>query len=80
MKSVSIDSLIINSAVANFLHSYSVAIELFKKVVKKACHCNKIFLRKTRLILMLNHFIPRCPYYCTYFAFRRSGIHPPKFS
>ena len=45
--------------------------------VKKACHCNLVFLRRTRLILALNHFIPRCPYYCTYFAFRRTGIHPP---
>jgi hypothetical protein len=25
----------------------------------------------------LNHYIPRCPYYTTYFAFRRTGVHPP---
>ncbi len=43
----------------------------------KPCHCNCFFKRTTRLILLLNHYIPRCPYYCTYFAFRRSGVHPP---
>lgn len=43
----------------------------------KPCHCNCFFKRKTRLILLLNHYIPRCPFYCTYFAFRRSGVHPP---
>ncbi len=43
----------------------------------KPCHCNKIFKLKTRLILLLNHFIPRCPYYTTCFAFRRTGVHPP---
>ncbi|MBS4068618.1 MAG: hypothetical protein KGZ62_08460 [Sulfurimonas sp.] len=43
----------------------------------KPCHCNKIFKIKTRLIILLNHFIPRCPYYTTYFAFRRTGVHPP---
>ncbi len=46
-------------------------------IQQKKCHCNAIFKRKTRLILLLNHFIPRCPYYCTYFAFRRTGVHPP---
>ncbi|MDX1808918.1 MAG: hypothetical protein R3331_05220 [Sulfurospirillaceae bacterium] len=43
----------------------------------KPCHCNCIFRLKIRLILLLNIFIPRCPYYCTYFAFRRTGVHPP---
>ena len=46
----------------------------------KPCHCNCFFKRKARLILMLNHYIPRCPYYCTYFAFRRTGVHPPLFA
>ena len=45
--------------------------------VKKACHCNKVFLRKTKLVLALNHFVKKSSYYHTYFAFRRSGIHPP---
>lgn len=45
----------------------------------KACHCNCYFKRLTRLILLLNIFIPRCPFYCTYFAFRRTGVHPPVF-
>jgi len=45
--------------------------------VKKACHCNKIFLRKTKLILALSLFIPKSSYYYTSFAFRRTGIHPP---
>ncbi len=43
----------------------------------KPCHCNLFFKLKIRLILLLNHFIPRCPYYTTYFAFRRTGVHPP---
>ncbi|MBD3823801.1 MAG: hypothetical protein IE916_04755 [Epsilonproteobacteria bacterium] len=43
----------------------------------KPCHCNCIFKIRIRLILLLNHFIPRCPYYTTHFAFRRSGVHPP---
>jgi len=43
----------------------------------KPCHCNCYYKRKTRLTLLLNHYIPRCPFYCTYFAFRRTGVHPP---
>jgi hypothetical protein len=43
----------------------------------KPCHCNCIFKRKIRLILLLNHFIPRCAFYTKYFAFRRTGVHPP---
>jgi hypothetical protein len=45
----------------------------------KPCHCNCFFKIRIRLILLLNHFIPRCPYYTTHFAFRRSGVHPPFF-
>ena len=44
----------------------------------KPCHCNGYYKRKTRLALLLNHYIPRCPFYCTYFAFRRTGVHPPQ--
>ncbi|MDX9813637.1 MAG: large repetitive protein [Sulfurimonas sp.] len=44
---------------------------------KKPCHCNIFFKHKIRLILLLNHFIPRCPFYTTWFAFRRTGVHPP---
>jgi hypothetical protein len=43
----------------------------------KPCHCNCFFKLKTRLALLLNIFIPRCPYYTTCFAFRRTGVHPP---
>jgi len=43
----------------------------------KGCHCNCIFKIKIRLILLLNHFIPRCPYYTVCFAYRRTGVHPP---
>ena len=43
----------------------------------KVCHCNCYFKKIIRLILLLNHFIPRCPYYNTFFAFRRTGVHPP---
>ena len=49
-------------------------------VTTTPCHCNCFFKRKARLVLLLNHFIPRCPYYNTYFAFRRTGVHPPLFS
>jgi len=57
-----------------------VYVKRVKLLIKKACHCNKIFLRKTKLILALNHFIPRCAYYNPYFAFRRTGTHPPYFA
>ncbi len=49
-------------------------------VATTPCHCNCYYKRKTRLVLLLNHFIPRCPYYNTYFAFRRTGVHPPLLS
>lgn len=35
---------------------------------------------KTKLLVSLFKFIPRCPYYTTYFAFRRTGVHPPVLS
>ncbi len=44
---------------------------------KKPCRCNAYFTHLSRLMVLLNHYIPRCPYYTTYFAFRRTGIHPP---
>ncbi len=43
----------------------------------KACHCRRFDELKARLALLNYLFIPRCPYYTTYFAFRRSGVHPP---
>lgn len=46
-------------------------------LLSKPCYCNIFFALKTRLSLLINHFIPRCPYYTTYFAFRRTGVHPP---
>ena len=49
-------------------------------ITTKACHCSCLCSTLTRLKLLINHFIPRCPFYCTYFAFRRSGVHPPFFS
>lgn len=44
---------------------------------KKPCHCDCFFKRKTQLAVTLFNFIPRCPYYCKFFAFRRTGVHPP---
>jgi len=44
---------------------------------QKPCHCNCFYNLKTRLALLINHFIPRCPYYTVCFAFRRTGVHPP---
>jgi hypothetical protein len=46
----------------------------------KPCHCNCIFKRRAKLAYGIYQFIPRCPYYCTYFAFRRTGVHPPLFA
>lgn len=46
----------------------------------KPCHCNRIFKQRTSLAVHIYKFIPRCPYYNTFFAFRRSGVHPPRFS
>ena len=45
----------------------------------KPCHCKYFYRLKTILMLKINHFIPRCSYYTTYFAFRRTGVHPPYF-
>ena len=44
----------------------------------KPCHCDCFFKRKTNLAIKLFKFIPRCPYYNTFFAFRRTGVHPPQ--
>ena len=46
----------------------------------QACHCNCFYLLKTRLALLINLFIPRCPFYTVCFAFRRTGVHPPLFN
>lgn len=43
----------------------------------KPCHCDCVFRSKTSIIVSLFNFIPRCPYYRTHFAFRRTGVHPP---
>ena len=49
-------------------------------VNSKPCHCDCFFKRKTALAVRLFQFIPRCPFYCTFFAFRRTGVHPPQLS
>lgn len=46
----------------------------------KPCHCDCHFRKKTKVAITLFKFIPRCPYYTTYFAFRRTGVHPPLLS
>ncbi|MDD2886551.1 MAG: hypothetical protein PHY66_02025 [Aliarcobacter sp.] len=46
---------------------------------KKPCHCDCVFKRRTAIAVALFKFIPRCPYYDTFFAFRRTGVHPPTF-
>ena len=43
----------------------------------KPCHCDCFFRHKTRLATLLFHFIPRCLFYNKFFAFRRTGTHPP---
>lgn len=45
----------------------------------KVCRCAKLYKQSVRLTLLLNHFIPRSPYYTTWYAFRRTGVHPPFF-
>jgi len=55
----------------------SITLSIVDFISKKPCHCDCFFKLKTILSLKINHFIPRCPYYTTYFAFRRTGVHPP---
>ena len=43
----------------------------------KPCHCNCFYKLKTKLALLINTFVPRCPFYTVCFAFRRTGVHPP---
>jgi len=43
----------------------------------RPCHCNRVFQQRARMKLKNYHYIPRCPYYTTWFAFRRTGVHPP---
>ena len=45
----------------------------------KPCHCNCFYKLKTKLVISLNNYIPRCPFYTVCFAFRRTGVHPPLF-
>ena len=53
---------------------------LFAKVFisKKACHCNRVFLRKAKLILALSLLLFETTYN-SYFTFRQTGTHPPLF-
>lgn len=46
-------------------------------IQKKSCHCNCVYNLKTKIALISYKYIPRCPFYTTYFAFRRTGVHPP---
>ncbi len=46
----------------------------------KACQCSCFFNHLAHIMLHIHHYIPRCPYYTTYFAFRRTGVHPPYYS
>ncbi len=60
--------------------SNSVYFETILSLInQKKCHCNTIFKRKTRLILLLNSFIPKETFESFDFSFRRTGIHPPHF-
>lgn len=45
--------------------------------LNKPCHCDCFFKLITQLTVTLFKFIPRCLYYCKFFAFRRTGVHPP---
>jgi hypothetical protein len=46
----------------------------------KPCLCSSYFNHLAHIMLHIHHYIPRCPYYTTYFAFRRTGVHPPFLS
>jgi hypothetical protein len=46
----------------------------------KPCLCSCYFNHLAHIMLHIHHYIPRCPYYTTYFAFRRTGVHPPILS
>ncbi len=46
----------------------------------RPCHCDCVFRLKTKLATHIFKYIPRCPFYTTYFAFRRTGVHPPLLS
>lgn len=50
------------------------------RISAKPLRCNCFFDHLTKLKLHFFIFIPRCPFYNTYFAFRRSGVHPPLLS
>ena len=69
---------IIITAFFSLINKKYIFFAFLKKI--PICYCNKIFLKRAKLILALNHFICRCSYYNPYFAFRRSGIHPPFIS
>ena len=51
--------------------------EILFELDTRPCCCNFFFKLKTKIALLIHHYIPRCPYYTTYFAFRRTGVHPP---
>jgi len=46
----------------------------------KPCLCSCFFNHLAHIMLHIHNYIPRCPYYTTYFAFRRTGVHPPRLS
>jgi len=52
-------------------------LETLCELNSKPCQCNCFFRLKTKIALLINHFIPRCPFYTVHFAFRRTGVHPP---
>ena len=52
-------------------------IEILCELNAKPCLCNYFYKLKTKIALLINHYIPRCPYYTVCFAFRRTGVHPP---
>jgi len=54
-------------------------LELLCELQAKPCQCNFFYRLKTKIALLINHFIPRCPFYTVCFAFRRTGVHPPLF-
>lgn len=80
---IRIDDLLknINIKKSNELDENDPPLEILTSICNSkiiiGSYCNCLYKLKTILSLKINHFIPRCPYYTTYFAFRRTGVHPP---
>lgn len=74
----------LKQSLQNFLNRYEKTQDERQNscsdIFNSTSHCDCFFKRKTALAVRLFKYIPRCPFYCTFFAFRRTGVHPPFFA